>query len=403
MADDDVRRRSGEPAMPSGDPPVIRSNVPGSFPWSVLHDRHPALIRKVGDATPYGPDRLRALDLLLREITDGVIGPLEGAVPDRELWESWDRGHVGERWDDAPFLWAESYFYRKLLAAVGYFDPGPWQGIDPFEPFKRAELLGRGVDAELRALDGLPGMPAEEQAQTLLQRALWGNQADLGFRLSAGGAQDGGRTTGLPADDSDLLWSAVDGPRPARICFVADNAAGELLPDLALIDHLLHARGVREVLLHVKPVPYYVSDAVPMDVIACVRRLSAAGGRAGEAGERLWSAMGSGRLAVRAHVFSCAPLPYSEMPGDLREEFATVSLTIMKGDLNYRRLVGDRMWPPATPFASAVGYFPGPVAALRTLKSDVVVGLGADVVTELDAGGRPWRTSGTHAVIQART
>ena len=49
----------------------------------------------------------------------------------------------------------------------------------------------------------------------------------------------------------------------------------------------------------------------------------------------------------------------------------------MKGDLNYRRLVGDRLWPPTTPFADVTAYFPGPVAALRTLKSDVIVGLDA--------------------------
>ncbi|WP_433256803.1 damage-control phosphatase ARMT1 family protein [Streptosporangium sp. CA-135522] len=401
MADGDAQRRAGRPEVTS-ESPVIRSDVPGSFPWGVLHDRHPALIRKVRDATPYGPDRQRALDLLLKEITDGVIGPIEGAAPDADLWRSWDRGHLGRRWDDAPFLWAEGYFYRKLLGAVGYFDPGPWRGVDPFEPFKQAELLGEGVEAELRAIEDLPGMPAGEQARTLMHRALWGNRADLGFRISAAGKQAAGQVAGLLADDGELVWSAVDASRSARICLVADNAGGELLPDLALIDHLLHARGTEEVLLHVKPSPYYVSDAVTADVVACLRRLSAAGGRAGEMGDRLWGAMGSGRLAVRAHAFSCAPLPYEEMPDDLREEFASASLTIMKGDLNYRRLVGDRAWPPTTAFASAVGYFPGPVAALRTLKCDVVVGLEAGVVAALDATGRPWRTSGTHALIQVR-
>ncbi len=35
-----------------------------------------------------------------------------------------------------------------------------------------------------------------------------------------------------------------------------------------------------------------------------------------------------------------APLPYREMPGALREVFAGAGLTIMKGDLNYRRLAG---------------------------------------------------------------
>jgi hypothetical protein len=88
------------------------------------------------------------------------------------------------------------------------------------------------------------------------------------------------------------------------------------------------------------------------------------------------------------------------MPDDLRADFASAKLTIMKGDLNYRRLVGDRHWPATTPYATATGYFPGPVAALRTLKSEVVVGLDEATVAALDAGGQPWRTGGTHALIQ---
>ncbi|MGW3731260.1 ARMT1-like domain-containing protein, partial [Streptomyces sp. NPDC000851] len=85
-------------------------------------------------------------------------------------------------------------------------------------------------------------------------------------------------------------------------------------------------------------------------------------------------------------------------------EFAAATVTIVKGDLNYRRLVGDRLWPPTTPFPDVTGYFPGPVAALRTLKSDVICGLDAGTEAALDAAeGRRWRTGGTHALIQVRS
>ena len=65
--------------------------------------------------------------------------------------------------------------------------------------------------------------------------------------------------------------------------------------------------------------------------------------------------------------------------------------------------MGDRLWPPTTPFADAAGHFPSPVAALRTLKSEVVVGLDAAAVARLDRSGAPWRTAGTHALVQVRT
>lgn len=45
-------------------------------------------------------------------------------------------------------------------------------------------------------------------------------------------------------------------------------------------------------------------------------------------------------------------------------------------------------------------HFPSPVAALRTLKSDVVTGLPEAAVRELDDTGEAWRTSGRYAVVQ---
>ncbi|MFS1300864.1 damage-control phosphatase ARMT1 family protein [Streptosporangium longisporum] len=391
-----VRQRLGGLPAPY-EPPEVMSDVPGSFTWRVLHERHPSLIARVREATPYDARRNRALDALLEEI-EGIMAPPEDSAHDRDLWESWDRGHIGRRWDEVPFLWAESYFYRRLLSAVGYFEPGPWRGVDPFEPFKQAELEGEAVDEELRELDALADAPAGERDQALILRALWGNRADLVFRISAG-PDLADREAGLVADDSALLWSLAG---TGRVCLVADNAGSELLPDLVLIDHLLHARGTGQVILHVKPLPYYVSDATVTDVLACLRRMAAAGGEAGRVAGRLRAAIGSDRLVLRAHAFSCAPLPYREMPVGMRDDFASASLTIMKGDLNYRRLVGDRAWPHTTPFAETTAYFPGPVAALRTLKSEVAVGLTGGTVEALERTGRPWLTTGTHALIQAR-
>ncbi|MEV6781468.1 damage-control phosphatase ARMT1 family protein [Streptomyces sp. NPDC051098] len=390
--------------VPDSRPPVVMCNEPGSFAWGVLNRRHPALIQQVRDAFPYAPRQQRALDALLAEITDGVVEPLDATAKDRALWSEWAEPYLGRSWFDAPFLWAESYFYRKLLAALAYFDEGPWRGVDPFAPFKDAELSSAVVDEELRALDALADLPAEPQASALLQASLWGNRADLGFRVTADepARTDTGAGAGLVADDSALLWSMLPVGTPATVAVVADNAGRELIPDLILVDHLLERGHASDVVLHVKPYPYYVSDATTTDVVGCLRRLVRASGRAGEIGRRLWTAAGTGRLEVRAHPFFCAPLPYEEMPEDLGTQFASVSLTILKGDLNYRRLVGDRLWPATTPFADVTAYFPGAVAALRTLKSDVIVGLTEAMTDALDRTGAAWRTNGTHALIQAR-
>jgi hypothetical protein len=380
------------------DAPVITSEKPGSFAWSVLDKRHPALIQQVRDAFPYGPEQHRALDALLAETAEGVIQPLPATADDHDVWAEWGNDYVHHSWFDVPFLWAESYFYRRLLGAVGYFQPGPWQGIDPFAPFKQAELRGSAVAEELAALDDVAGLPMDDQDQAVLHGALWGNRADLGFRISSGDVgDDAGK---LIVDDSALIWARLDAE--AVVYVIADNAGRELIPDLLLADHLLHTGRAARVVLHVKPYPYYVSDATMADVIDCLRRIADAPGRASQIGARLWDAMGSGRLEVRAHPFSCSPLPYAEMPADLRADLGQATLTISKGDLNYRRLVGDRLWQATSPFADLTSYFPSPVVALRTLKSDVIVGLDHETVEALEATGQAWRTSGTHAVVQGR-
>ncbi|MES9806575.1 damage-control phosphatase ARMT1 family protein [Streptomyces cinereoruber] len=383
--------------------PVILSNEPGSFAWAVLAKRHPALIQQVRDAFPYGRRQHEALDALLDEITNGVIEPLAPGEHDRERWADWGQEHFGRSWYDAPFLWAESYFYRRLLGAVGYFGTGPWQGVDPFAPFKRAELRGEAVEEELRALDALASVPADERAAALLHASLWGNRADLGFRVSAGEPAAGdAAASALVADDSALLWQLLPVGGSSTVAVVADNAGRELIPDLILIDHLLEQRHAEQVVLHLKPYPYYVSDAMTADVVDCLRRLTEAPGEASAIGGRLWKAMAAGSLEVRTHPFFCAPLPYEEMAEDLRGEFESATLTLLKGDLNYRRLVGDRLWDGTASFADLTAYFPGAVAALRTLKSDVMVGLEQEALDGLERSGAAWRTSGTHALIQVR-
>ncbi|GLW57680.1 hypothetical protein Kpho01_56910 [Kitasatospora phosalacinea] len=380
------------------DAPVIRIDAPGSFPRAVFRERHPVLVRQVLDALPYGPRQRAALEELLARSTGGApLEPLGPDAPDAAQWRAWGGGLWGRPWDEAPFLWAESWFYRLLLEATGYFRPdGAWRGVDPFAPFKAAELTGPAVDAELAALDALPPDPRP----ALLAAALWGNRADLSFQLTA---RDGDRAPDLVADDGARLWAALERAPGGRVGLVADNAGRELLPDLVLADHLLTSGLAGHVALYVKPQPYFVSDATTADALVTLARLRTAPGRAAAAtGERLWRATADGTLTLRTHPFFCAPLPYAAMPADLRAELSGATLTILKGDLNYRRLLDDRHWPATTPFAALTAHFPTPVAALRTLKSDVLAGVAPDTLARLDATGPDWRTNGRHALVQVR-
>jgi hypothetical protein len=379
---------------------LISIGVPGSFAWKVFHERHPTMLEKVSTALPFGAGERDRLADLLRESTQGIVAPLDDAAPDRRDWAEWAEGFVGKPWSECPFLWAESYFFRKLLAATGYFAPGPWRGIDPFAPMKNAELRSTATAETLTAFNALPELDEADRDTAVLQAAVWGNRADLAFQMSAN-HHGSAAATGLVTGGDRAAWSLLDARRESGpVHVVADNSAGELAADLVLIDHLLTTGRAEHVVLHVKPNPYYVSDATPADVLDVLRHLIGLPGEAAAIGRRIWDGLRSGRIEVRDHPFFCAPFDYRAMPDDLRAEFARASVTILKGDLNYRRLVGDRYWPVTTPFADVAAHFPSPVVALRVLKSEVAVGLDGATVASLDENDETWRTSGAHALIQ---
>jgi len=94
---------------------------------------------------------------------------------------------------------------------------------------------------------------------------------------------------------------------------------------------------------------------------------------------------------------------HSEAP-DLFLHLSRSDLVIFKGDLNHRKLTYDCAAPASTPFDVAIGSMASAagapvIASLRTIKSDVVVGLGPDgdeVAEQLDKTEPGWRISGKY-------
>ena len=76
-------------------------------------------------------------------------------------------------------------------------------------------------------------------------------------------------------------------------------------------------------------------------------------------------------------------------------------LVVLKGDANYRRLLGDRLWPLDAPFHEVAAYFPAPLLALRTLKAELGCGIPRERAEKAEAE-RPgtWMTDGVFGVAQ---
>jgi hypothetical protein len=117
-------------------------------------------------------------------------------------------------------------------------------------------------------------------------------------------------------------------------------------------------------------------------------------------GKRLGEMLGNGRLHLHTDFFWTSPLPMWELPPHLRADLSRSHLVISKGDANYRRLLGDRHWPATTPFPDILSYFPAPILALRTPKSEIICGLDEGRAEETAVQDPDWLTNGKRGVIQ---
>jgi uncharacterized protein with ATP-grasp and redox domains len=352
------------------------------------------IAQRVIDENDLTAEQHRRMRQLQDEVPYGLVRPLDDpAAPDAEAWAAYVAPYVRRNWLDIPWFMAEMMFFRRVLEATGYFGPGAGEGRDPYRQQKAA-----GMAAAAEALPTL--LPVAERALTadalrqVLAMDLWGNQADLSIWPSDGGAGPAQpERAHLLIDDLPDVVAYLDGARQGRslrVDFLVDNAGIELTGDLLTADYLLRHGVATSVHLHVKPYPTFVSDATIPDVASAIEQMA----RLTPIGARLRRRLSDGTLALRTHLFWTSPLPFWELPPDLRRTLDRSDLLIVKGDMNYRRLHGDRHWPFDTPFSAIVAGAPAPLVCLRVVKAEVASGLSRAQMAEVTAADPGWMSNG---------
>ena len=280
---------------------------------------------------------------------------------------------------------------------------------------------------------------------------LWGNATDLSLltsltyediqKLQGSDARKKAEknilVNDLPQAYTALKQAQKDGKQERRIDIILDNAGFELFVDLILAGYLLAAGLATQVVLHPKSIPWFVSDVLPADFAALLGALANPQGfysapedsNKSKAQQPLsenevadmsflfqhWSTLhAEGQLIIRPNIFWTSANSYWHLPSSaptLYSDLQQSELVIFKGDLNYRKLTADAMWPTTTPFTTAIGSLGTDsgirTLALRTCKADTVVGLpeGEDErLKAMEGGGvdgpRKWAWSGKWAVVQ---
>lgn len=384
-------------------PPPIGMTELGSFAHCTLTQRLPNLCHRLIEENDFSPAIANRLIQLAAEIPEGQIQRIELNAPDAAEWQTYLHPYLEQRWIDLPWYFAEAYFYRRVLGAIDYFRTH----LDPYAFQKQLgiEQSWVAMQALSQQLNDLPLQWRREDLTDLVYFALWGNRMDLSLRPANAGSHYGLEThheaANLLVDDTPQVMDWLLQQPTQRIDLILDNAGFELFCDLCLTDYLLTRGMVESIRLHVKAQPIFVSDTLRQDIGQMIEQLQKKPHPAVHAlVDRLHHHQATDRLQIQEHPFWTAPFVFEEMPVDLRQELAEARLVIVKGDANYRRLLGDRQWDLTTPFAAIAAYFPAPVVALRTCKSELACGLASAQVQKLNQSDPDWLTNGQRGMIQ---
>ena len=406
------------PAQPTTPlPPIpepIRGSVMGTFAHHTVTVRMPGIARRLLVDNDFLSEVAKRVKTLIAELPDAPVRLIQDHIaPDLENWQRYTAPHLGRTWLEVPWFFAEHYFYRRILEATGYFRPGPGQGVDPFATEKARGLLASQAGTQTLAvqMDGRPGDPGRTQAalsRLLLNAALWGNQSDLSMwpvdKSDRPDHHDASQQDAhLVVDETLAILAYLLKPAslPEQVDLIVDNAGFELVCDLALAEFLLSSGTVKTVQLHLKAHPTFVSDATVEDVHRTLAGLGTGPHPSVQRlAERLHNHLESGRLRLLDAFFWNSPLEFWEMPSEIRQVLAGSNLVISKGDANYRRLLGDRHWSLSTSLADTLRYFPAPLALVRVLKSETVIGLQPGQPDWLSRQDPGWMTSGKWGLVQ---
>lgn len=398
-------------------PPQIIVSEEGSFAYFTFTHRVPAIIERVIAENNFAPPVVEKLQALAQDLLHGAVRPLENdGGAELEAWAKYIVPYQSRRWLDTPFYFAETYFYRRLLEATQYFSSEvKEQRVDPFELQKRLSLetVMESVRIKVRQYQNFSSFGQyrddnwKQALLNLLYLNLWGNRADLSLNPTKAGEfkhesiETQSQEKYILLNDASIVIDYLSSFKKTRIDFIADNAGFELISDLFIIDFLLASKAAEVVYLHLKAHPTFVSDAMVKDVHSTLKFLANVREKdVSELAIRLQNHVTSGRLKLLDNLFWTTPLFFWEMPNQLRQELAQSSLVFIKGDANYRRLIGDCHWSKTSSFYDISCYFPAAFTVLRTLKSELIVGLQQSQIEKLNSEDSQWLTNGQRGIIQ---
>jgi len=186
-----------------------------------------------------------------------------------------------------------------------------------------------------------------------------------------------------------------------NIAYFFDNIGKELYFDLAFIDFLIRSKLAKSVTCYLKNQPFFVSDVMPKDLMNAINHLEVSQSSDAEAlAHRITQLIHSRKINLEAPPFFTTSRSFHSLPEVLQKQVGEHDLVILKGDVNFRRLFGDCHWDPTTTIEDAGNYFPTSFLSLRTLKSELILGLTPGQISALNEHAEEnWMVNGKRGMI----
>ena len=341
--------------------------------------------------------------------------PLEPLTATDALdYAEWHKALSSEEftWFQSDWLFVECYMYRKI--ADIFLKTKLFRNYDPFETLKR-ETLNQNMQS-ISAIAEFNINNQSDNARLWLELSLWGNRCDLSLKNVTPSFSNLIEELKLLRENVIVNQSqevldrikSLESAEDVVIDVVLDNSGFELFTDLCLMNYLTSRLShLHKIRIHVKSYPWFVSDVMKKDFLWTIDFLISHSNDPNVVciGKEWKSFLENGRWQLVEDYYWTYPYDYDQMARvnlHLFKELSASSLIIFKGDLNYRKLLGDLNWNSKTSFSEALRSFkprPSFVCALRTNKADLIVGFEPKKLTQVKLP-HDYLVSGEYAVIQ---
>ncbi|KAF5277000.1 hypothetical protein FQR65_LT16079 [Abscondita terminalis] len=401
-----------------------------SFAYYTIKERMPRILTQLIDRLvrhkdkieeDYGSDAKDELKIVIGEMsklkyeiqTNKPMRNIMDNASDASLYNSYLAKQVNVTYFTSVWLFAECYMYRRireifnLTKSLHSYDPFKVLKEESYQTSNAAMIeLSKYLLSILKKNSDRENI--EQDFIKLLKINLWGNKCDLSF--SDGVVENAcdsinNLEANIISNQSQEIWSAVTNSSSQIIDIVLDNAGYELFTDLCLADFLITNKLAQQIRIYVKSIPWFLSDVTTSDFDWTLRELTKSDVcELNTLGKRWSKYVQEQTWVIVENNFFTLPIDYSYLAKDcvdLYKQFAEAKLVIFKGDLNYRKLFGEKNWDPTTPVEDALqGFMPSKLAILRTIKCQLVCGLEAGVADGIAETSPDWQESGNYGVIQ---